>query len=254
MFSKRLHIYRFLLSQFSTEQKLKLHGLLHEEVLQQFANGTIKMDKYVLGDILTLVKEMKFNKKMVLVQSNTNSGDAGEQSAEDAAMNALNGKLFDQVLKKHVQENVVPVIIELKRVLEKQKSPVLKQLMDYLQSLMSDYKSEINGMPVCIFLKLLEILAADKQLKLELEFDMRKKEMEDTRKRRSNGKSPFRSPLQVVSPSNGNVTRKSISAQLATPHKKSPFETPKSGPRLKNATPASQKKQHEEEEIRRTLF
>lgn len=153
-----MYIYHFLLSQFNTEQKLKLHGRLHGEVLQQFADGVLSLDKHVLSDVLTLVKEMKFNKKMMLVQTTTENADP---SNEESAMNALNGKLFEQVLKKHVQENVVPVIIELKRVLENKKSPVLKQLMEYLQSLMSDYKSEINGMYL-MFSNCKEMLAADK--------------------------------------------------------------------------------------------
>lgn len=78
---------------------------------------------------------------------------------------------------------------------------------------------------------------------------MRKKELEEsTKQRKSIGKSPFRSPLQAVSPSNGTVSRKSISTVIATPHK-SPFETPKSGPKLKS-TPAPQK----QDEVTRTLF
>ncbi|KAL5006443.1 hypothetical protein ScPMuIL_015249 [Solemya velum] len=49
------------------------------------------------------------------------------------------------------------------RMLEKHRSPVLKDLMFYLQELMRDYKTEVK-----------EILSTDRQLANEIEFDLRK--------------------------------------------------------------------------------
>ena len=109
------------------------------------------------------------------------------------------------------------------------------------------------------------MLAADKQLKMEIEFDMRKmdlekkaaEEAEQKKKNSPHGatsgtpfKSPFRSPLQPVSSNtqspHSNVSRKSISAAIATPSKSvSPkeqeFKTPRSVPKMKsNSIPVPQ--------------
>ena len=48
-------------------------------------------------------------------------------------------------MKKNVIENIVPVVISLKHILEKAHSPVLKDLMVYLRELMKDYKTEVKG-------------------------------------------------------------------------------------------------------------
>jgi condensin-2 complex subunit D3 len=48
-----------------------------------------------------------------------------------------------------VLENIIPIIIELKRLLEKHRSPLLRNLMEYLKELMKDYKDEVNGMLSC---------------------------------------------------------------------------------------------------------
>ena len=64
-------------------------------------------------------------------------------------------------------ENIIPIIISLKHKLEELKSPLLDDLMSYLRELMKDYKNEVKDM-----------LAADKQLAAEIEFDLKKWEEE----------------------------------------------------------------------------
>ena len=70
--------------------------------------------------------------------------------------------LITQVVRRNVIENIVPTVISLKHMLEKKRSPLLKNLMEYLRELMKDYKTEVK-----------DILAADKQLAEEIEFDLR---------------------------------------------------------------------------------
>ncbi|KAH9495174.1 Condensin-2 complex subunit D3 [Bulinus truncatus] len=53
--------------------------------------------------------------------------------------------LITQVVKRNVMENIVPVVISLKHLLAKSRSPILKNLMEYLRELMKDYKTEIKG-------------------------------------------------------------------------------------------------------------
>ena len=42
-------------------------------------------------------------------------------------------------------ENIVPIIIHLKHLLEEKHSPLLGPLMQYLTDMMKDYKNEISG-------------------------------------------------------------------------------------------------------------
>jgi condensin-2 complex subunit D3 len=48
-------------------------------------------------------------------------------------------------VKKNVLENTIPIIIELKNFLEKEHSPLLKNLMEYLKEIMKDFKDEVEG-------------------------------------------------------------------------------------------------------------
>jgi hypothetical protein len=50
-----------------------------------------------------------------------------------------------QIVKKNVIENIVPIIIHLKHLLEEKHSPLLGPLMQYLTDMMKDYKNEISG-------------------------------------------------------------------------------------------------------------
>ena len=74
---------------------------------------------------------------------------------------------FLQHVKTNVIENIVPIVIALKRKLEEMKSPLIDDLMSYLREIMKDYKSEVK-----------EILSADKQLAAEIQFDLKKWEEE----------------------------------------------------------------------------
>jgi len=88
-------------------------------------------------------------------------------------MAAAKGKLLSKIVKKNVIENIVPIIIHLKHLLEEKHSPLLGPLMQYLTDLMKDYKSEIS-----------EIMIADKQLAKELDYDLRQFNIEKSRKKR----------------------------------------------------------------------
>jgi len=48
-------------------------------------------------------------------------------------------------MKKSTMENIVPILIRMKNVLEKNRSPIQKYVMLYLIDLLKDYKNELNG-------------------------------------------------------------------------------------------------------------
>ena len=58
-----------------------------------------------------------------------------------------------------MSRDIVPILIELKHLLEKHRSPLLKYLMLYLKELLKDFKSELK-----------DIVVGDKQLAKELEY------------------------------------------------------------------------------------
>ena len=73
-----------------------------------------------------------------------------------------------QVVKRNVIENIIPIVMELKRKLASLKSPLMGDLMQFLRELMKDYKNEIQ-----------EVLAADRQLMAEIEFDLKRFEQQE---------------------------------------------------------------------------
>jgi len=83
-----------------------------------------------------------------------------------------------QIVKHNVIENIIPIVIAAKHLFEKERSPLLKDLLLYLKELMQDYRNEID-----------EILAADRQLAEEIEFDL--KRFEEERKKITQPETPL---------------------------------------------------------------
>jgi hypothetical protein len=79
-----------------------------------------------------------------------------------AQLAAAKGKLLTKVSKKHMVDIVVPILVQLKIMLEKNKSPLLRQLMVLLVDVMKQYKKEVR-----------DTLAYDPVLLNELDFDTR---------------------------------------------------------------------------------
>ena len=86
-----------------------------------------------------------------------------EDDRAGMVLEAAKKQIISGVVKKNVIENIIPIIIALKHKLEAARSPLMHELFNYLRKLMDDYKNEVT-----------EILAADKQLAKEIEFDLRR--------------------------------------------------------------------------------
>ena len=61
---------------------------------------------------------------------------------------AAKGKVVSAMMRKHLVEGIVPVMVELKRLLEARRNPLLTQLMATMRVLLKEHKSEasIDGM------------------------------------------------------------------------------------------------------------
>lgn len=110
-------------------------------------------------------------------------------------------------MKVNLVEHIIPVVIELKNVLEKRHSPLLRYVMLYLKDLMSDYKEEVNGTFVCLVSVVqwhsnggslsvcVDILVADPQLAHEVEYDLRRFDEEQRQLQRQKA-AAVRTPAQ----------------------------------------------------------
>ncbi|GAB4813688.1 hypothetical protein N2152v2_000734 [Parachlorella kessleri] len=161
--AKRDAIYRALLVRMSPEHKFATAARLCQEVLGGAADGALPLDEggEVLGDALRILacKEIK------VTASKAGAEDPDADPA--AAVGAAKGKLVSAMMKKHLVEGVVPVIIELKRAMEAARHPLLGDLMAATAAMLRDYKNEIE-----------DILVADKQLAKEILYDMRQAEQQ----------------------------------------------------------------------------
>uniref|UniRef100_A0A673LFW2 Condensin-2 complex subunit D3 n=1 Tax=Sinocyclocheilus rhinocerous TaxID=307959 RepID=A0A673LFW2_9TELE len=167
---KRFRIYRFLLKNFTDEKRFNITTKICQDILASFVDSELPLDSEgseMLADIFDILslKEIKLTAM---------SGPAaGEEPQEDemamakAVLQVAQKKLVSQVQKRNFVENVIPIIISLKNMLEEQHSPVLKHLMAYLQVTMQDYRSQVK-----------ELFAADEQLAAEVEYNLKQFEKE----------------------------------------------------------------------------
>ena len=122
------------------------------------------------------------------------SADAAAEAAVAAdpvdAMAAAKGRMLSKLARKNTMENVVPVLIALKNMLQAARSPLLGALMQYLKHVFSEYRDDLKGTTVvprlcvevgmtvtlwllCSACLVPEMLAADRQLEQEVEYDLR---------------------------------------------------------------------------------
>lgn len=173
---KRFRIYRFLLEHFTDAQRFSVINKINLTVFACFADQELPLDADG-ADILSETFSVLSLKEMKL-QAMKSLGAAADEPEEEnmvmakAVLEAAQKKVVSQVQKKAFIENTVPLIISLKHLLEQKRSPVLKDLMAYLQVTMHDYRNEVK-----------EFFAADEQLAAEVEFALqeaeKRKEMEE---------------------------------------------------------------------------
>jgi hypothetical protein len=57
---------------------------------------------------------------------------------------------MSQCVKKNVIENIVPVVIHLKAVLQENNSRLMPHLMLYIRDMMKEYKNEVSSFNVML--------------------------------------------------------------------------------------------------------
>ncbi|XP_015739388.1 condensin-2 complex subunit D3 isoform X2 [Coturnix japonica] len=188
---KRMYIYKFLLDHFTDEQRFSITTKISHSVLACFVDGVLPLDmeaSELLSDTFAILscKEIKLSTMRSKPEDDIQP-DEDEMAMANAVMQAAQKKLISQVQKKNFIENIIPIIAELKSLMERKKIPALRDLMVYLREMMQDYRNEIK-----------EFFAVDKQLAAELEYDMKKYE-EQLEKEKSDHEQV--SPSQAEPPS-----------------------------------------------------
>ncbi|XP_066462719.1 condensin-2 complex subunit D3 isoform X3 [Eleutherodactylus coqui] len=165
---KRMKIYKFLLEHFTDEQRFSLTTKLSQSVLACFVDGVLPIDmeaNELLSDIFQIMSSKEIKLSVMRSKPGEDVGAGDEEEMANVVMQVAQKKLISQVQKKNFIENVVPIISSLKGLLEQQRIPAVRNLMNYLREMMQDYRDEIK-----------DFFAADKQLAAELEYDMKKYE------------------------------------------------------------------------------
>ncbi|KAF8073170.1 Ncapd3 [Scenedesmus sp. PABB004] len=174
-------IYASLLRSMSPEHKFSSAAKLAGEVLAGVADGLLPLAEAeeVLRDALVLMasKDIKVSASRLAATDDDElpapgggpgGPGAGSATAAEAAARAR-GKLVSALMKRHLVEQVVPVLVELRRLLAEAKHPLLGELMGCFAALLRDYKGEVE-----------DILVADKQLAKEILYDIKQAELAKT--------------------------------------------------------------------------
>ncbi|XP_032216377.1 condensin-2 complex subunit D3 isoform X2 [Mustela erminea] len=164
---KRMKIYKFLLEHFTDEQRFNITSKICLSILASFADGILPLDMEA-SELLSDTFEVLSSKEIKLLAMRSKADkdlllEEDDTALASAVMQEAQKRLISQVQKKNFIENIIPIIISLKTVLEKNKIPALRELMTYLREVMQDYRDEIK-----------DFFALDKQLASELEYDIKK--------------------------------------------------------------------------------
>jgi len=165
---KRREVYLFLLKHMSNEQKFATQAAIVTNILAAFADDSDEAISIplptsikesggkVLCDCLALLacKELKVN------FARKESGEDDAPGAADAE--ASKEKVISALLKKNMCENVVPVLVTLKSMMEERRSPFLRELRACFLEVLRDFKDDLPS-----------VLEGNTQLVKEIEFDER---------------------------------------------------------------------------------
>ncbi|KAJ6656043.1 hypothetical protein lerEdw1_004449 [Lerista edwardsae] len=184
---KRVHIYKFLLEHFTDEQRFNITSKISLNVLACFVDGVLPLDleaSELLSDTFEILssKEIKLSAMRSRPEEDIQP-EEDELAMANAVMEVAQKKLISQVQKKNFIENVIPIIVSLKTLLEQSRLPALRDLMNYLREMMQDYRHEVK-----------EFFAMDKQLAAELEYDIKKYEEQLERESGQGQEPPAEAP------------------------------------------------------------
>ena len=241
---KRRTLFKFMLENMNDEQRFQTTYRLCQDVLGGVVEDNIKLTPAslpVLKDTFFVLASDAI--KLASLKSKASENDEPETDEDRAnmVMNAAKKQIISGVVKKNVMENVIPIIIGLKHKLEAAKSPLISDLFQYLRKLMEDYKNEVT-----------EILAEDKQLAKEIEFDLRRFEQDEQERREREQQErlrPVKSRTQSPASASARSSRAASPAASGSASKTSRPGSSSASPR----TPANAARERRRSLVRQAL-
>jgi condensin-2 complex subunit D3 len=143
--------------------------------------------------------------------STKQEGVEGAQEGQNNDADAARG-ILSNLLKRNLCENIVPVLIQLKDLMERKFSPFLRQLRHCLREILRDFKDDLK-----------DILAGDAQLASEIAFDLEKEQDAPQ------GESP-----KKKMPKNPLATRRESLGKMMAPDAVTPGGTPPNTPAIQD--------------------
>ncbi|KAI9554187.1 hypothetical protein GHT06_019459 [Daphnia sinensis] len=167
---RRFQIYQFMLQNIDDEARFQLTFRLTRDVLHGVVEDVMSLKKpsteAVLKDALAVLSSEDI--KLASLAASTEDDPVEKEDIAQAIVQSTKKAIIAQVVKRNVIENIVPIVVALKRKLAANKSSLMGNLMQFLRELMKDYKDEIQ-----------EILAEDRQLMAEIDFDLKRFEQQE---------------------------------------------------------------------------
>ncbi|KAL3808389.1 hypothetical protein ACHAXA_000787, partial [Cyclostephanos tholiformis] len=186
-YHKRREVYEVMLANMNDAQKVEVTARLVKEVLGgalettgdlsavcKFSAVAIKRSTRLSNSRIDAATNVLTDTLNILSSPQIRVGRKGVQDAEfdyggsrPDQRKAHKQHLLTRISRKHLMEIVIPILCNLKSVLESSHSPILKFIMTYLGCIFRNYKSEVQ-----------EYLANQPILLQELEYDTRQYEKE----------------------------------------------------------------------------
>ena len=201
-YSRRSIVYDFLCCQLSDESKLLTASKLCQDVLAAVVDGSLPLNERtspVVHDTLTVLASDSMKLHSSAGSKSGAGGNGDDEPADDAdepppqpaqhvaeSLKAAKSRLLSKLSKRSIVEQVLPVLMELKRRLEAARSPLVRAVLEWMRCLYVEWRSDVVA-----------VLAADRQLAVEMDYDMRR--MEDERKQKSKRHSEQRRQDSAVS-------------------------------------------------------
>jgi condensin-2 complex subunit D3 len=181
--ARRYHMYRMMLSKMSDEEKIGVSARLSKDILGaavQSEGDLGRVCRAHSGKTNNVREEAAFDVLSdafhILTSPWLRVGRAGTSTAEDddvedpnvttgksAKLAVAKGRLLSNISRKQMVEIILPILCNLKSILQTSCSPLLKELMTYLAEMFRAYKTEVK-----------EFLANDPSLLQEVEYDAKK--------------------------------------------------------------------------------
>ena len=255
-YGRRSIVYDFLCCQLSDESKLLTASKLCQDVLAAVVDDALPLNERtsaVVHDTLTVLASdnMKLhssaasNKAIANDDEPLDDDDVPQPHASQPvhhvadSLKQAKSRLLSKLSKRSILEQVLPVLIELKRKLEAARSPLVRGVLEWMRCLYVEWRSDVMA-----------VLAADRQLAVEMEYDM--KRMEDERKEKSRrhgeqrrldsaaSRSRSKSRARVEPPASARLSLSNVAASLPAPSPVRPAHPSRPSASPSSAQPANE--------------